>query len=174
MDLHPLFRTAGISVSFGEVSCQVTILLQIHFYWSIFRKIQSLFHEKDFSHGMKTSQSMREGGLLFSGGHRVCSQLEGKKGAVFLFPLWGFLLCFHLSRKSLHFLVSHLWFFFIVCYLSFTSPLLYQSSTLLMFVWTSPLLSASSVAYSSVSGARKKVGIHSFCWVHASLWWFFT
>lgn len=144
MDLHLLCRMAGISVSFGEVSCQITTALQIHFSWCIFRKIQSLFHKEDFSHGIQTCWSMRRGGLLSLGDTESAASVEGKKGAVFLF-LPGASYCpfiflkkiSSLSRLQLCFSHSML----VILHLTF---LFYRSSALLMFAWTSPLFSVSS------------------------------
>lgn len=116
MELHPLCRTAGVFVSFSEVPCQITTVLQIHFSWSVFGKIQSSFHEENFSHGMKVSLSLRKDGLLSLGDTERVPSMKGKKGSVFLFPPGAsYCLVFLLKISSLNFLVSHLCFSDTVC-----------------------------------------------------------
>lgn len=116
----------------SEVSCQVTTVLHLHFSWSIFRKIQSLFHEEDFIHGMKTSWSMKKGGLFSLGDTECVPSVQGKKGAIFL--TWDFLLSFHVSKKCLHFVVSHLCFshsMLAILHLTFALPDLNSSNVCL-------------------------------------------
>lgn len=102
MESHPLRKTAGVSVSFSDISRQVTAVSQIHFSWSIFGKIQSLFYEENFSHGMKMSLSMRKDGLLSLGDTECIPSMVGRKGSVFLFPPGiSYCLCFLLNNSSL-------------------------------------------------------------------------
>lgn len=134
MDLHLLFRTAGVSVSFGEVSCQVTIVLQIHFIEVSSEKFKVYSMRKILAMEWKHPRAWGKVGCFSLGNTECIPSMEGKKGAVFLFPLWGFLLPFHFSKKSLHFLVSHLCFshsMLPILHLTFTLPVLNSSDVCL-------------------------------------------
>lgn len=134
MDLHLLCRTAGISAS-----CEWSLMSGYHsitspLFLKYLQKNSKFIPWGRFYPWKENILEHEERWAVFSGGHRVCSQCAGEEGGYISLLTWDFLLSFHVSKKCLHFVVSHLCFshsMLAILHLTFALPDLNSSNVCL-------------------------------------------